>query len=422
MSDEDWFDLGIINRLKLKASYGELGNQSVPTANPTINVSQIDPAQSNYAFNGSGAPATGAIVSAIGNPDLTWETSQTSNIGIELGLLDNKLSVEFEYFKITTKDLIAQDFQKISTTAIDANAPFVNIGSVQNTGFDLSMGYHDQTESGFSYGVDVNVSAYKNEVTDLINESQFGNSGFRGGAVTITQVGQPISSFYGYDVVGVFSSEAEVSAAADQGFETAADGVGRFHYRDVNGDGTINDSDRTIIGSPHPDFTYGINMNFGYKNWDMSLFFSGVQGRDAYNYSKIFTDFPTFFNGNRSTRVLDAWTPQNTNTNVPALSSTITNNESSPNSYFVEDASYLRLKNLQIGYTLPTNILDKIGMDQIRLYLQASNLFTITSYSGLDPEIPILVSGGSVDNLTQGVDTAPYPLAQVYTFGVNLKF
>lgn len=422
MSDEDWFNLGIVNRLKLKASYGELGNQSVPTANPTINVSQIDPAQSNYAYNGSGAPATGAIVSAIGNPDLTWETSQTSNIGIELGLMENKLSVEFEYFKIKTKDLIAQDFQRISTTAIDANAPFVNIGSVQNTGFDLAVGYRDQTESGFSYGVDVNVSRYKNEVTDLINEIQFGNAGFRGGAVTATQVGQPISSFYGFDVVGVFSSEAEVSAAADQGFEAPADGVGRFQYRDVNGDGTINDEDRTFIGSPHPDFTYGINMNFGYKNWDMSLFFSGVQGRDAYNYSKIFTDFPTFFNGNRSTRVLDAWTPQNTNTSIPALSSTITNNESSPNSYFVEDASYFRLKNLQIGYTLPDTILDKIGMNQIRLYVQASNLFTITGYNGMDPEIPILVAGGSVDNLTQGVDTAPYPLAQIYTFGVNLKF
>lgn len=293
---------------------------------------------------------------------------------------------------------------------------------MQNTGFDLAVGYRDQTESGFSYGVDVNVSRYKNEVTDLINEIQFGNAGFRGGAVTATQVGQPISSFYGFDVVGVFSSEAEVSAAADQGFEAPADGVGRFQYRDVNGDGTINDEDRTFIGSPHPDFTYGINMNFGYKNWDMSLFFSGVQGRDAYNYSKIFTDFPTFFNGNRSTRVLDAWTPQNTNTSIPALSSTITNNESSPNSYFVEDASYFRLKNLQIGYTLPDTILDKIGMNQIRLYVQASNLFTITGYNGMDPEIPILVAGGSVDNLTQGVDTAPYPLAQIYTFGVNLKF
>jgi hypothetical protein len=321
--------------------------------------------------------------------------------------------------------LIAQDINKISTTAIDANAPFVNLGSVQNTGFDLSIGYRDRTDSGFSYGIDVNLSSYKNEVTDLIYETQIGDPGFRGGAVTLTKVGEPISYFYGFDVIGIFSSEDEVSSSPfqEETFEEdPAAGVGRFKYRDVNNDGVIDDSDRTKIGSPHPDFTYGINLNLGYKNWDMSAFFSGVQGRDVYNYSKIFTDFPTFINGNRSTRVLDSWTPQNTNAVLPALNTTILNRETNPNSYFVEDASYLRLKNIQLGYTLPETILDKLGVEQIRLYLQASNLFTITKYNGLDPEIPILVSDGVVDNLTQGVDTAPYPLAQIYTFGVNLKF
>lgn len=422
ISDEDWFDLGAINRLKLKASYGELGNQAVPTANPTITISQIDPTQSNYVYNGSGTPTTGAIVSAVGNPDLTWETSQTSNIGFDLGLWDNKLSFGFEYFKITTKDLISQDLTLISTTAIDANAPFVNVGGVQNTGFDLNLGYQDQTDSGFSYGVDVNVSSYKNKVTDLINEIQFGNSGFRGGAITATKVGEPISSFYGFDVVGIFNSEAEVGSAPSQGFEAPSDGVGRFQYRDVNGDNVINDKDRTFIGSPHPDFTYGINLNIGYRNWDMSAFFSGVQGRDVYNYAKALTDFPTFFNGNRSTRVLDSWTPDNPDATLPALTSTITNNETSPNSYFIEDASFLRLKNMQIGYSLPEAVLETLGMTQVRLYIQGSNIFTITNYNGLDPEIPIIITDGSVDNLTQGVDAAPYPLSQVYTFGVNLKF
>ncbi|MBO0330233.1 SusC/RagA family TonB-linked outer membrane protein [[Muricauda] lutisoli] len=422
LSEEDWFDLGILNRVKLKASYGELGNQQVPGFNPTITQARIDVGQSNYAFNGSGAPTTGAIVSAIGNPNLRWETSQTSNAGIELGFLDNKLSVEFELFKITTEDLIAQDLQLISTTAPDANAPFVNLGSIENKGFDLAIGYRDQTDSGFSYGVDVNVSSYKNEVTDLIYDQQFGNPGFRGGAITVTEVGQPISYFYGFDVIGIFQSESEVGSSPDQQFENDADGVGRFKYRDVNDDGVINDSDRTRIGSPHPDFTYGINLNLGYKNWDLSAFFSGVQGRDVYNYSKIFTDFPTFFFGNRSTRTLDSWSSSNTNATLPALGTSVVNRETSPNSYFVEDASYLRLKNLQVGYSLPDSVLDKVGMNQIRLYLQASNLFTITDYNGLDPEIPILVAGGAVDNLTQGIDTAPYPLAQVYTFGVNLKF
>ncbi|MCA0959834.1 TonB-dependent receptor [Muricauda ruestringensis] len=422
LSEENWFNVDWLNRVKFKASYGELGNQQVPVEGPTLTQAGIDVGQTNYAFNGSGAPATGAIIRAIGNEGLRWETSQTSNLGVELGFLDNRLSVEFELFKITTEDLIAQDLQLISTTAPDANAPFVNLGSIENKGFDLAIGYRDQTESGFSYGVDLNVSSYKNEVTELINSQQFGDPGFRGGAITVTEVGEPISYFYGFDVIGIFESESEVASSPDQQFENDADGVGRFKYRDVDNNGVINDSDRTKIGTPHPDFTYGINLSLGYKNWDLSAFFSGVQGRDVYNYSKIFTDFPTFFFGNRSTRVLDSWSPQNTNATLPALGTSVVNRETSPNSYFVEDASYLRLRNLQIGYSLPDTVLDKLGINQIRLYLQASNLFTITDYSGMDPEIPILVSDGSVDNLTQGIDTAPYPLAQIYTFGVNLKF
>lgn len=422
LSDEDWFTSNLVNRVKLKASWGQLGNQAVPAANPTINVSTINPAQSNYVFTGSGTPTTGAIVGAIGNPDLKWETSESTNIGLEFGLLENSLNFGIEYFKITTKDLIAQDLSVISTTAIDANAPFVNLGNIENKGFDITVGYQNQTDSGFSYGVDLNVSTYKNEVTNLSSEFQVGDTRFRGGAVTRTEVGRPISSFFGFDVEGIFSSEAEVGSAADQGFAANADGIGRFRYRDVNGDNVINDDDRTFIGSPHPDFSYGINLTFGYKNWDLSAFLSGVSGKDAYNYSKIFTDFPTFFNANRSARTLDSWSPSNTSGSLPALSSVITNNETSPNSYFVENASYLRLKNLQIGYTLPDTLLDKIGIDNIRLYVQASNLFTITDYNGLDPEIPIIVRNGAIDNLTQGVDVSAFPLAQIFTFGTNFKF
>nr|WP_298791579.1 TonB-dependent receptor [uncultured Allomuricauda sp.] len=422
LSDEDWFDSGFFDRVKLKASWGQLGNQAVPAANPTINVSSINPAQSNYAFTGSGTPTTGAIVGAIGNPDLRWETSESTNIGAEFTILDNKLNFGIEYFNIETNDLIAQDLQVISTTAIDANAPFVNLGNIENKGFDITLGYQDQTDSGFSYGIDVNVSTYKNEVTNLSSEFQTGDTRFRGGAVTRTQVGRPISSFFGLEVDGIFSSESEVGSAADQGFASNADGVGRFRYRDINGDNVIDDDDRTFIGSPHPDFSYGINLTLGYKNWDLSAFFSGVSGKDAYNYNKIFTDFPTFVNANRSTRVLDSWTPSNTNAILPALSTSLTNGETNPNSYFVEDASYLRLKNLQIGYTLPEDVLNKIGIDNIRLYVQASNLFTITDYSGLDPEIPIITRNGAVDNLTQGVDVSAFPLAQIFTFGTNFKF
>jgi TonB-linked SusC/RagA family outer membrane protein len=415
ISEEDFFPDGVVNRLKLNASWGELGNQSQPADNPTINISNLNNQFADYPFNGGGTATTGAILSQVGNPNLKWETSVTKNIGLNLGMFGDKLDATLEFYEITTKDLITRDNSLISTTAIDATAPLVNLGSIKNTGFDFSVGYQSVAASDFTYGFNMNISHYKNEVTDLISDFQTGNTGFRGGAVTRTSVGEPISYFYGKEVVGIFASEAEVSAAADQGFATPADGVGRFQYADVDNSGAIGDEDRTNIGSPHPDFTYGLNLTGGYKGFDISAFFSGSQGNDIYNYQKVFTDFPLFFDGNRSTRVLDSYTSENPDASLPALSATIRNSETDPNSYFVEDGSYLRLRNLQIGYNFATTILEKLGVQDLRIYVQGTNLFTITGYDGLDPEI------SSFDSLTLGVDGSVYPVSQIYSVGVNIK-
>ena len=394
-SKEDFWPTDFaISRLKLKASYGELGNQDVP-GNPTINQSELSKEFSFYGINGS-AISTGAKISDVGNPNLRWETSISTNLGVELGFLQDKLYVSAEVYKITTDGLINRDNTVIPTTGPDANAPFVNLGEIQNTGFDLGLGFSDNTDSGWSYGIDMTLSAYKNEVTSLETGTQVGNS-YRGGAITRTEVGRSISEFYGRVVEGL-------------------DADGRFMYKEIDGVPGINDEDREYIGSPHADFTYGINARVAYKNFDLSAFFTGSQGNDIYNYNKIFTDFPTFVNGNRSTRVLNSWTPTNTNTTVPALSQSISNSETSPNSYFVEDGSYFRLKNIQIGYTLPKTTLDKLSISSLRLYVQATNLFTITGYDGIDPEV---IQGG---NLTLGVDDQTYPFSQLFTFGVNLKF
>ncbi len=397
MSGEDFFNEdGVLNRVKFKASWGQLGNQTLPADNPTVNISSLDEQYANYAING-GAISTGAMLSQVGNPNLKWETSESLNFGVELGFFESKLTFGAEWYQITTKDLITRDNSLISTTAIDAGAPLVNLGNVKNTGYDINLGYHDTTDSEWTYGIDVNFSHYKNEVTELISDFQSGSGGFRGGAMTRTEVGRPISSFYGRKVTG-FNE------------------VGRFTYEDVNEDGVVNDEDRTYIGSPHPDFTYGINLMSAYKGFDISMFFTGSQGNDIYNYEKIYTDFPTFFDGNRSTRVLDSWRPDNTNASLPALSQTITNSETNPNSYFVEDGSYFRLRNLQFGYTFGKDYAGKIGSDSIRLYLQGSNLFTITGYDGLDPEVV------SYDNLTLGVDSGVYPISKMYSIGLNIKF
>lgn len=413
-----------MSRLKFKGSWGQLGNQTLPVDNPTSNISITSEQYGNYVFNGSGGANPGAVLNAVGNPDLKWETSETTNFGIELGFFNNKLNLTAEYFTIETKDLINQDASLISSTAIDAAPPYVNLGSIENKGIDVSLGFADQSESGFRYGIDINFSSYKNEVTELISAFQTGFSNFRTtGTATRTQVGQPISSFYGRVVEGIFASEAEVSAAADQGFAAAADGVGRFKYTDLNNDGTINDDDRTFIGSPHPDFTYGLNLALGYKGFDMSAFFQGSQGNEIFNNDKVYTDFPTFFNANRSVRVLDSWTPDNLDATLPALSQSITNNEGNANSFFVEDGSYMRLKNLQIGYTFNDQVSDIMGMDSVRLYFQGTNLFTITGYDGVDPELqPRFLDSGAIDNLTIGVSDNNYPLAAIYSLGFNLKF
>lgn len=423
ISEEDFYPTdAFVNRLKLKASWGELGNQTLPASNPTINISNLNNQFADYAFNGSSV-TTGAILSQVGNPNLKWETSVTKNIGLNIGMLDDRLDATIEVYEITTEDLITRDNSLISTTAIDAQAPLVNLGSIRNTGVDFNIGYQSESSSDFTYGFNLNISHYKNEVIDLISEFQTGNTGFRGGPVTRTSEGKPLSYFYGREVIGIFASEAEVEAAADQGFETSADGVGRFQYADINNDGVINDDDRTDIGSPHPDFTYGLNLNAEYKGFDFSAFFAGSQGNEIYNYQKVFTDFPLFFNANRSARVLNSFTPDNPGAALPALSATIRNNETNPNSYFVEDGSFLRLKNLQIGYNFAETIVEKLRVQNLRIYVQGTNLFTITGYDGLDPEI------GSFDSLTLGVDgnvgggglLTVYPLSQIYTFGVNIK-
>jgi TonB-linked SusC/RagA family outer membrane protein len=404
VSQEDFFPQdGIINNLKLKASWGKLGNQTLPAENPTLNIVAVSEGGAFYAFNGNNPPTSGAELIAVGNPDLKWETSVAQNYGVDLAMLDNKLSIGFEYFNITTEDLISRDNNLISTTAIDALPPLVNRGSVQNTGFDLSIGYNDQTESGFSYGINANISHYRNEVTDLNSAFQTGYDTGRIGTVTRTQVGQPISSFFGLLIDGF-------------------DDTGRWTYVDVDGDGIAgNDGDRTIIGSPHPDFTFGVNLNAAYKGIDISALFTGSQGNDIFNYTKYYTDFPSFFNGNRSAAVLDSWTPTNTNATLPALSTNTQNVEADPSSYYVEDGSFARLKNLQIGYTLPNSITNKISEStSFRVYVQGTNLITWTKYTGLDPEI----IGRQDDNATRslGIDNQVYPLARLITLGINANF
>ncbi len=419
LSNEDFFPQdGIVNRLKLKASWGQLGNQELPVDNPGINVNSLNNVVADYVFNGGTNLRQGAILSGVANPDIQWETSETFNIGAELGFFDNSLSVSLEYYQITTQDLIVQDETILNDTAIDADDFFVNRGNVENSGIDLNISYQGNIGNDFNFGVDFNMSTVSNEVTDL--EGFIVGDSFRGGPITRTQEGEAISSFFGRVADGIYRSEAEVAVGPDQGFASNAAGVGRIRYKDLDGDGVITDDDRDFIGDPTPDVSFGLNLNGSYKNWDFSVFFSGVAGNDIYNYDRIFTDFPTFPDGNRNARVLDAFNPvTNPNGSQPGLSFTLLNGETNPSSFFVEDGSFVRLRNLVVGYTLPSRLTDSWGVSSLRVYANASNLFTITGYDGIDPEI--LPSGDVNSAFTIGIDEDTFPVPQIFLLGVNLK-
>ena len=412
LSSEDWFDSSVFDTLKIRASYGELGNQEIGISNADINISNINEFTGAYAYGGSGGATAGAVIASKGNPFLTWETMTSKNFAIDAGFMDNKLTMTLDVFENVTDGLVAQDTQKISTTAIDASAPYTNLGSMKSSGFDLSLNYGDTTSNGVTYSIAANATRAKNEVTELISESYSGFSD-RIGTMTRSSVGEPISYFYGRNVLGIFQTEAEVASHATQD----GAGVGRFKYEDINNDGIINDSDRTKIGDPHPDLIFGVNVNLAFKNWDMSMFWNGSLGNDIFDYTALYYETPYFFNGNRSTRVLDSWSPSNTGAELPALSETTLNSEfSTANSFFVRDGSYVRLRSLQIGYTLPDNIASKLGASSARVYYNGTNLLTLTDFTGLDPEVP---RGGALDI---GVYNAQYPSNAISSLGINIKF
>ena len=411
VSSEDWFDSSVFDTFKIRASYGELGNQQIGVSNADINISSVSEFTAFYAFNGSGQATAGANLNSKGNSLLTWETTIKQNIAFDMGFFDNKLTATIDVWKDTTKDLVSQDTQAISTTAIDAAAPYVNLGELENAGFDLSLNYSDVTSNGLQYSISGNFTRAKNEITSLISPFYTGG-GSRVGPMTRTEVGQPISFFYGRKVLGIFQTQAEVAASAQP---DAA--PGRFIYDDLNNDGVINDEDRQKIGDPHPDLIFGININLNYKNWDLSAFMNGTYGNDIFNFEALYYESPYFFEGSRSTAVLDSWRPDNTDAKLPALSETIQNNEfTTANSHFVRDGSYLRLRTLQIGYTLPDSFASKLGADSARVYYNGTNLFTITDYDGYDPEIP---RSGSLDI---GVASNSFPTNSISSLGINIKF
>lgn len=419
ISDEAFFEgVSFISDMKIRGSWGQMGNQLAVSPQNQFYSYGGDQGSSFYDIYGT---FTGSVQgfrpTRIGNPNAKWETNETTNIGFEAGVLNNKITIKFDWYQKKTKDLLYR--VELPGTAGAAEAPYVNIAAMTNKGIDLELGYNEKF-GDLGFDASVVLTTYKNNIDKIAEGIPFFDAGNQtntanriNGVPSRNEVGHPMSAFFGYKVLGLFQNTSEVTSSPTQsGAEP-----GFFKFQDSDGDGQITPKDRVYMGDPNPKFTYGVNLTFTYKNFDLTSFIYGSQGNDIFNWNLWWVDFWPSFQGQKSTDLLNnSWTPANTGAKVPKASNKSnfsTNNEI--NSYYIEDGSFLRLKNLQLGYTIPESVTSKVDIGSLRVYVQGVNLLTATKYSGLDPEL------GGWDT-SFGIDAGNYPLVKQFLFGINVSF
>jgi TonB-linked SusC/RagA family outer membrane protein len=404
----------VISTLKLRVGWGQLGNQNLYGVNSAYPYTTVVSPGQNYTFGADKSLTPGSTQLSLGNSQVKWETVTQTNFGIDGGLFDDKISFVVDFYIKKTSGMLVQ--VPVQTYLGLQIPPYVNAGEVLNRGLELALQYK-KSEGQFHYSAGFNISFLHNEVLSLGNGDPIPSANFANlGNVSRTEVGQPIASFYGYKTAGIFQNAAEVNASAQKNAKP-----GDIRFVDTNGDGVIDDRDRTFIGSPMPDFTYGINLGASYKGFDLSIFFQGVQGNKIFNGNKFFLESGVGYT-NMSNSMLNRWTGEGSSNETPRMTQTDPNNNHKLISdRYVEDGSYLRIKTMQLGYTLPVSVVKYARIEKIRIYVAAQNLFTMTKYKGLDPEVGIL--GGSNGNVLDiGIDRGAYPQARTFTIGANLTF
>ena len=409
VSKEDFWNDDVLNTFKLRAGYGVTGNDAIA---PNGYLALIGGGR-NYTFGRDGQTiSSGYSPDAPANPDLKWEETTQLNVGLDARILD-KLTLTAEYFQKTTEGIL-QPFDLPGYVG-STGSPLGNVADMENKGIELELGYNNSF-GDFNFSVNANASYIENEVIFLGEGKDFITTqatGFQSmGDITRTQVGQPYHSFYGFQTAGIFQNQEEINAYTNSngGLIQPNAVPGDFRWVDTNGDGLISDDDKTFLGSPLPKYTFGLTLNMSYKNFDLMLFTQGAAG------NKIFQGLRRLdiLNANYSTEALSRWTGEGTSNDYPRLTNDDTNgNFGRASDFYLEDGDYLRLKIAQIGYSLPADMIGRIGMQKLRLYITGENLFTLTEYTGYDPEI-----GGNV----LGVDRGYYPQARSILFGANLQF
>jgi len=396
-------DVKFLDQLKVRASYGETGNTAIPSYATLAKFGSVFTVTDNTIVNG-------VYPSTVSNSDLTWESTNQFDVGVDMSFWNGLLRFNADYYKKTTENLLYSvplprysGFSSITK----------NFGSIENKGFEFTLG-SDFKLKDLKWEVGLNFSSNKNKVLSLPG-SEVKYSNVPGGLVNkdptqILQVGSPVGSFYGYVFDGLYQSGDNIIETGKQ--------PGDLKYRDISGpqgspDGKIDANDRTIIGNPNPKFSIGFSNNLNYKNFDLSFMFLGVFGNDVYNFTRMELD-GLYGKSNTLADVLNRWTPENTNTDIPRANGT---HAIASSTRWVEDGSFIRLKDLSLGYNLPKQVISKIGIDAMRISLSGQNLLTFTSYSGYDPEVST-----SYSNLNQGLDYESYPNIKSYTLGINIQF
>ncbi|CAL1519532.1 TonB-dependent receptor [Chitinophaga sp. MM2321] len=410
----DWLSSG-----KLRASYGSIGNQYVGGGSG-LYLSTYGNTYQRYVFGSTSTGFLGAERKTMANPSLQWETSKQVDLAIDLQLFDNKLDVTVDYFNKRVNNMLVV-MPLPTTMGYPSNPYWTNAGTMMNKGWEVSVGYSNNL-GDFSYNVRGNISTFKNEVLSMGGGEPIYTTAHLGETISKTEVGMPVGYYYGWLTDGIFQTQAEVDKSPQAGKSTPGD----IRFRDINSldadgnvvagpDGKLDAADRTIIGNPWPDFIYGINIGLNYKRFDLSMFWQGSQGNDVMNILRYDTEAGTgWYNAPKG--FLDkAWNgPGSTNQYYKISANAALNN--SVSDYFVEDGSYLRLKNIQVGYNFPEKWLERARIPQLRLYVGAQNLLTITKYSGLDPEM------GNSDPRLMGIDQGYFPQARTFMVGLNAKF
>jgi TonB-linked SusC/RagA family outer membrane protein len=416
LSDENFMasTKNIFDNLKIRAGWGMSGNDEVGNYNGFSTFSS-NSANGSYSINGSATSSVaGFYASALGNPDAKWETTSTTNIGLDVAALKNTLTLTLDVWQRQTKDMLFA--VAIPQVAGNASAPSVNIGDMKNNGYDINLNYQNKAMGGdLTYSAGLTVSHYKNEIVKISSkQSEFiSGSGFREMTYTRAQQGTSFPEFFGLIVDGYIADAAEAASyPAQYGTYNLP---GHFKFRDVNGDGVINDADRTYIGSPHPKFTAGLNADVAYKGFSLSAFFYTSYGNKLANFVSRWVDYSQFTGNRTKDRLYKSWgSPYLTNNADAVLPlADLSTVSQYPSTAFLEDGSFLRLKTLQLGYALPKTISQKLNMSKMEVYVQGTNLFTLTKYKGLDPE----VSRGGVN---MGIDDGQWPTSRQFVIGLRI--